>query len=322
MSAPPPAAGVRLPWSAMPARLHTALESWLGAPVQSAITQPGGFSPAVAARVRAADGRRVFVKACGRQPNPRSPGIYRQEARVVSALPASAPVPRLLWVLDEGEDDPRDDGGWILLVFEDVEGWSPAQPWLPAELDRVLQALHALSAALTPSPIAAARASEKFAQGFRGWQWLRAAPPVGLDPWAARHLDTLVALEDTAPAAVDGATLLHLDIRADNLLLTPQRVVVVDWPWACIGASWVDLVGFAPSVAMQGGPLPDDLLARSPTARAADPAGLTAAVAALAGFFTWHALQPLPPGLPTVRAFQAAQATVARARLARRTSLA
>jgi len=35
-------------------------------------------------------------------------------------------------------------------------------------------------------------------------------------------------------------------------------------------------------------------------------------VAAVAGFFTSRALQPPPPGLPTVRAFQAAQGEVTR----------
>ena len=43
-------------------------------------------------------------------------------------------------------------------------------------------------------------------------------------------------------------------------------------------------------------------------------------VAAIAGYFTWGALQPAPPGIPTVRAFQAAQGVVARAWLAQRTS--
>lgn len=41
-----------------------------------------------------------------------------------------------------------------------------------------------------------------------------------------------------------GPTLLHSDLRADNLLLTPTRVVAVDWPWASVGAAWAGfLVG-------------------------------------------------------------------------------
>ncbi len=94
---------------------------------------------------------------------------------------------------------------------------------------------------------------------------------------------------------------------------------MVDWPHARVGAPWVDMVFFAPSVAMQGGPSPEELLARHPHARRAGTDALTAVVAAIAGFFTREGLQPDPPGLPTLRAFQAAQGDVARSWSARRT---
>ncbi|MFI7404394.1 aminoglycoside phosphotransferase family protein, partial [Streptomyces sp. NPDC049541] len=41
-------------------------------------------------------------------------------------------------------------------------------------------------------------------------------------------------------------------------------------------------------------------------------------LAALAGYFVAHALQPPPPGLPTLRAFQRAQGDTALAWLRRR----
>jgi len=103
------------------------------------------------------------------------------------------------------------------------------------------------------------------------------------------------------------------------LLTLDDRVLVVDWPHARIGASWVDAVFFAPSVAMQGGPPPEELVARHPHGRQADPGALTAVVAAVAGFFTGEGLQPAPPGLPTLRPFQASQGEVASDWLARRT---
>jgi aminoglycoside phosphotransferase (APT) family kinase protein len=315
-SQPPPASGVRLDWSALPERMRAAIEARLGAPVVAAHSQPGGFSPGVAARVQTADARRAFVKAVGPELNPHAPSIYRHEARIVAALPAAVPVPRLLWSHDEGPE------GWVALAFEDIDGSNPAQPWRDEDLDRVLDALLALSAALTPTPVLAMSAGERFARGFRGWRRLRDAPPPELDAWSARHLPALAALEAQAETAVRGDTLLHFDVRADNMLLTPERVYFVDWPWACAGAAWVDWIGFAPSVAMQGGPEPEALLARNPTALRADAGAITATVAAIAGYFTWHALQPPPPGLPTLRAFQAAQGVVARHWLAQRTGWA
>jgi hypothetical protein len=70
---------------------------------------------------------------------------------------------------------------------------------------------------------------------------------------------------------------------------------------------------------MQGGPPPEDLLSRYPHTRQADADAVTAVVAAIAGFFVREGMQPAPPGLPTLRAFQAAQGEVARGWLARRT---
>ena len=256
-SHPPPAEGVRLDWLAVPEQVRAAVEQWLGSPVAAAQSQPTGFSPGVAARLRTANGRRVFAKAAGPVPNPDVPSIHRREARIVAALPAVAPVPRLLWSYDAG------DAGWVVLVFEEVEGRHPAQPWRPDELDRVLDALVGLSAALTPSPLppaTAGTASEEVGRRLCGWRQHKEESPsrlAQLDDWSTCHLAALVELEAEAVAAVAGDTLLHFDVRADNMLLTPERVWFVDWPLACVGAAWVDVVFFAPSVTMQGGPPPE-----------------------------------------------------------------
>lgn len=319
MAEPPPAAGVRTDWRALPQRVRDAIEQRLGSSVVSAVSQPGGFSPGLAARIQTAAGMRVFIKAVGSDANPLAPTFHRREAHIAALLPPDVPVPRLLWSFDEG------DGGWVALAFEDIEGRQPHQPWQAGELDRVLDALLQVSAALTPSPVPIDLAGEAggsvvFNRGW--WRRLRDDPPSGLDPWSRRHAPALAEIEAGAPAAVAGDTLLHLDIRADNLLLTPDRVLVVDWPHARIGAAWVDLVCFAPSVAMQGGPAPEDLMQRHPAGRTAEAGALTAAVVALAGFFIWGSLQPPPPGLPTLRAFQASQGAVARDWAAQRTGWA
>ncbi len=230
---PPAAAGVRAEWSAVPRRVRAAIEAWLEDRVVAADTTPGGFSPGLAARLQTRDGRRVFVKAVGPEPNPDSPAMHRREIEIVRALPPEAPVPRLLWSFDEGER------GWVVLAFEDVDGTSPAEPWRSEELDRVLDALAALAEFLTPSPLPQTTVGSPgewpiVAGGH--WGKVRRERPARLDGWSARHLDRLAELEAGASAAADGDTLLHLDLRADNLLLTPDRVVVVDWPHARVGA--------------------------------------------------------------------------------------
>jgi len=170
---------------------------------------------------------------------------------------------------------------------------------------------------VTPAPATVPSIVECLGTDLTGWRTLSATPDDDrIDPWSRGRLAELAGLEATWAAHAAGSTLLHTDIRADNLLVTSDGVMLVDWPNACRGAAVVDLVFFAPSVAMQGGPGPAALLARSRAGRDASREALAAIVCALAGYFTERSLQPPPPGLPTVRRFQAAQGEVTRRWLA------
>jgi aminoglycoside phosphotransferase (APT) family kinase protein len=277
--------------------------------VVEAVTQPGGFSPGLAARLLTEDGRRVFVKAVSERANPLSPAMHRREAEVVAAMPAGAPVPRLHWSYE--------DDGWVVLGFEDVDGRHPTLPWQEDDLDLVVRSLREMSDLLTPSPIESQTASSRFAGPIQGWQRALARREDRLDPWALRNLRRLAELEALAPAAAAGETLLHFDMRADNLLIAGGKVYVIDWPSASIGATWVDWAGMAPSVTMQGGPPPQVFFDRFHVS-GVDPGEIDAVLCSLAGYFVVGALEPPPPGLPTVRAFQGAQGEVALAWLRER----
>ncbi|GLZ43136.1 phosphotransferase [Actinokineospora sp. NBRC 105648] len=296
--------GNRLEWQAVPVGVRAVVEAALGSGVVRAVNQRGGFSPGLAARVRLADGRGVFVKAAGRALNPVTTDLHRREAYVAARLPATVPAPRLLWW--------HDDGDWVVLVFEEVAGHQPTLPWQRADWHRVHAALVGLAEVLTPSPV---EANPINADGddFSGWRSLAADPALAarLDPWSRANLDRLAELERRWPAAAAGETLLHGDPRADNLLLTAEGVVFVDWPQAAVGARWVDLLCMLPSVAMQGGPDPAETWRTSPLARGADPDAVNAVLAAVTGYFAHSALLPAPRGLPRLRDFQRAQASPA-----------
>lgn len=296
--------------------MRRAVEAYLGSPVVEAASQPGGFSPGVAARLRLRDGRRAFLKAVRARWNPDTPTLHRTEATIAASLPGSVPAPRFLWSYDDGE--------CVALLFEDVEGRTPTIPWREDELRRVLLMVTELAASMTPAPITAAPAGQTFERLFTGWRRFRenpaaAAAAAGVDAWARSHLDRLADLEARWPEGTGGETLLHMDLRADNILLTTTGVLVVDWPWVSIGAAWLDLLLMLPSISMQGGPPPWELFDAHPVARGADPDAVTAAVAGLAGFFLFAATLPPPPGLPTVRRFQRAQGRHALRWLAQRT---
>jgi aminoglycoside phosphotransferase (APT) family kinase protein len=224
----PAARGVGVPWEALPPEVRGSVESVLGARPTRVRQATGGFSPGFTGSIFAGD-TAVFTKATAPALNPDSPAIYAREADIVSRLPAHSPVPRLL------ARTVIDPGGWAVLVFEHVDGRNPETPWRPPELQRVLAALENLSSALTPDPIGAPEAAEAFSSHIRGWNALRESGPDLAPEWAKRHLDRLCELEDGAPDASRGDTLLHFDLRADNIVLAPDQVYFVDWPHAARG---------------------------------------------------------------------------------------
>ena len=170
---------------------------------------------------------------------------------------------------------------------------------------------------LTPSPLESGTAADAFATEIRGWSELQSTHATGLDAWSMKHLARLVDLEASAPSMLSGETLLNFDVRADNILIAGDKAYFVDWPWARIGPQFVDWLGLAPSVHMQGGPKPEELLRRASLGDVRDEA-INAALASLTGYFLGHARRPPPPGIPTVRAFQAAQGGIALAWLRQR----
>jgi hypothetical protein len=318
-SAPHEAGSTRLRWVELPPRVRTAAESALGAAVASDAVQPGGFSPGLASRLVLADGRRVFVKAINAERDPRAPGLYRREIEVMrslSALPTHLPAPRLLWSFDDGE--------WVLLVLDDVEGRMPSEPWNQAELTQVLAALEQLAMALTPAPIAAMSIVDDLVENYSSWQAIAADPGLQnrLDPATRTVLPRLVALEAQWSDAARGQTLLHGDLRADNLLLTSDGVVAVDWPYAVTGAPWVDGLLLLVSVAATSGVDPEPLWRDFGPAAAAHPAGVNAVLAAAAGDWIYQGMLPPPPNLPTLRAHQQAKGGAALTWLYARTPLA
>lgn len=293
--------GHRLRWADVPAAVQKSIEAELGSAVVAAEGQRGGYGPGLAARCRLADGRGVFVKAVSPEQNPDSPVMMRREGVTAGTLDADIPAPRLLHVVD--------DGTWVALVFEEVDGRHPTQPWVGDDLRQVLRASVALGAG--PAPPHLPTVVEQFGSMLRGWRTLSDEGGGGVsDEWCRRNLDRLVAIEARWEEAAVGDQLIHGDVRSDNVFLVdgPPGVVFVDWASTCVGVEWFDVVNLAPSVELEGGGTPDETLALA--GLAIDRDALVPMVAAMAGYFVERGRLADPPGLPTVRAFQRAQGEV------------
>lgn len=295
--------GVRIEWSAVPASVRSAVEAQLGSSVTEAVTQHGGFSPGVAVRCSLADGRRCFIKAISSNPNPVSPHFHRREANVAAQLPDDLPVPRLWSVYDDDE--------WVVLVFEEVEGDHPPMPWTMDSLRATFATLDEVGR--VPPPVGIPTFHDVYAPILVGYRELAGGPiPDTLDGWTAAHLDELATIEVQWPEAAAGAGLLHTDVRADNLLVRDDgRVVLVDWPHACVGAAWIDKLAMLPSVGLDG-PEPQDVIAALNPFDGVDGDILTTMLVALTGYFEYQGLQPDPPGMPTLRQFQRDQGVAGR----------
>ncbi|MBD8582938.1 aminoglycoside phosphotransferase family protein [Frigoribacterium sp. CFBP 8766] len=296
----------RTTWAEVPTTVRRALEEALGDQVEEAASQSGGFSSGSADRLVLRSGRRVFAKSVSRSRNAVTHELHRREAAVVRGLPASVSAPRVVATVEQ--DD------WVVVAFEDVDGRHPGPDDTTVVLDALADLpritdtslLPRLPDELTPDSTSWVRLSEAGAKG-------------GLDPWVTAHLDRLRDASAQLPGAAAGEHLVHLDCRADNLLLdASSRVWLADWPWASVGAPWFDSVTYLldvlvrdPRSDVEGHLLHDSL-------REVPPEAVDAVLAGLAGSWTEALRTPAPADMPTLREFQRREAAAALGWLRRR----
>ncbi|KQT01418.1 aminoglycoside phosphotransferase [Cellulomonas sp. Leaf395] len=304
--------GQRLDWRDLPRHVRTRIAELAGAQVTAEISATSGFSPGFAAVLELADGRGVFVKAVSGEQNPVSPDLARAEIRVSRALPPQVPAPNLLWS--------SDDGDWVILGFDVVHGRSPELPWKPEDLRAVADAVGALADAEPLPGHTLPRTDDQLAEDFTGWRKLHAlddetkreyADLAGdIGRWALANVEQLVRWEQESLRVCAGDSLVHGDLRADNVMIDPDhqhQVWIIDWPHASVGAPWLDLAFMLPSVALQGGGDPATNFRNHPVSDGVHDDDLRAGLAGLSGYFAWSSRQPAPLGIPNLRRFQAAQ---------------
>jgi Phosphotransferase enzyme family len=230
---------------------------------------------------------RAFAKVAVDEP---TAGFLRDEHRVYAAVESSF-LPRFL-----GWDD---DGERPLLVLEDLTEahWPP--PWRPGDVELVQEALDELHSTTAPQGLPALTMDE-----LHTWHEVEADPGpfLGLGLCSAEWLDTALPelLAATDRCEVGGDAFVHLDTRSDNFCIVDGQAKIVDWNWASVGNPLVDLAFWLPSLFMEGGPAPMEVMPE---------AGDLPAV--VSGFFAPLAGQPPPDGAPTVRPLQLAQLKVA-----------
>jgi len=210
---------------------------------------------------------------------------------------------RLYWALDGHPFLPR------LLGWDD-DGIAPRSPsrTYPARRGRrrgtsvgsmpFLDTLDAVHATVPPDGVPPAVQSQF---GPDGWPDVVADPQpflsLGLCSPGWLDEDLVVLAEASANAEIGGTSLLHFDVRSDNLCLREGRAVLVDWNNACVGNAMLDTAAWLPSLASEGGPPPHAILPD-------DVPGLPEIASLLAGYFCARAGLPHIPQAPHARPLQ------------------
>lgn len=249
----------------------------------------GGYTHNERWIVRFADGTAAFVKSAV---DAMTAEWLRAEHLVYSSLEGAPFLPRLYgW----------DDDEHPALVLEDLSEvfWPP--PWSNERVESVRATLNEV-AATSPPPELPSLEDER--ERLAGWKVVARDPEpflaLGLctRAWLAMALPALEAAEEACILA--GDSLVHLDVRSDNICFRGERALLVDWNLAVAGNAVMDVAAWLPSLRVEGGPAPEEILPNAP-----NPAAL------VSGFFAARAGLPPPPKAPLVRALQLAQLRVA-----------
>lgn len=288
----------RLEWAHLPPFVRALAEAECGSSVVEARSQNSGFTPGFASVLICEDGSRHFVKAASVKAQRMFADAYREEARKLALLPDEVPAPRLEWLHD------ADD--WVVLGLEYVDSRQPRRPWSPIELDASLDALELVADLLTPPPpgLADATCEDDFTDFPGYWSHVGESRP-GLP-----HLDEAAALAARFVDVCGGDTLVHSDVRDDNILLRPDgSALFCDWNFPCRGAAWLD------TVFMMIGPRGDGLdvervLRERRLTRDVPAEHVDIVLALLTGYFWRQADEPVPPTSPYIRDHQRWQGDV------------
>jgi hypothetical protein len=270
--------------------VRAGVEQRCGSPVVEARSQGGGFTPGFASVLVCEDGSRHFVKAASTVAQRAFDESYREEARKLGALPETVPAPRLEWY---------DEGDWVVLGLEYVEAHAPRRPWRVDELDLALDALEVVAERLTPAPdeMGLEPLTEELADWPAMWEGVQ-------DRHTRAHADEAAALAATFAEVAGGETVVHTDIRDDNVLLTDDgRALFCDWNWPVVGADWLDSLILL--ISPRGDGIDVELIvSERRLLRDVPPDHVDRVLALLAGYLLSRADEPVPPTSPHLRAAQ------------------
>ncbi|HZE37199.1 MAG TPA: phosphotransferase [Stackebrandtia sp.] len=294
------ATAVRPRYDTLPAAVRADIAAHLGGEPVEVRLAGGGFTGGFAARLTSDSGESMFVKAAG----PHLPFVlnaYTYEAHHNLALPEAVPAPRLRFTSQVDE--------WVVLGFEAVDGVAPKLPLSPEALRLMLRAWADAADALTPAPrpLIDLGVEPLTTEGFESLGAIESgtepAPP-NLPDLAKRHLPELAWMEGNLAEAIQGSSVIHGDLRPDNMILGTDRAWICDWTMLNVAAPFFDTVAFL-VLAHGDGHYAEGMFWEHPTAADVGQEQLDAVLAACVGYYLCNADRPLMENVsPYIRRHQ------------------
>jgi hypothetical protein len=271
--------------SAIDPVLRSRLEALLGRRIVTARPAVGGYTCALRLVLGLDDGSSCFAKAAASTDT----ATWLRAEHHFYAHARGSFLPRHI--------ASQDDAQTPLLILEDLSSadWTPR--WTAERVHAVKVAIGGTARLDVPAlpPL------EQIDALRSGWADVAHNPQpflaLGLASasWLRRTLPSLISA--TEQARLDGDSVLHADLRSDNLCFRADgSVVLIDWNSACRGNARFDLAAWAPSLASEGGPHPEEVAGDVPEL-----------AALLAGFFASRAGLPVIADAPRVREVQKSQ---------------
>jgi hypothetical protein len=187
-----------------------------------------------------------------------------------------------------------------ILIVEDLSSANWPPPWTDEAVGLVIEQIRTLHR--TPSDLE--RRTLLYGGREAGWPTVAANPEpfLSLGMASAGWLETAlpVLIEAERKCELEGDATVHFDLRSDNICIQDGVVKIVDWAEAGVSNAAVDLGFFLPSLAYEGGPVPEMIMPNSPEI-----------AALISGYFAARAGLPNIPDAPFVRRVQREQLTTA-----------
>ena len=237
----------------MEAELLKEIELLTGKSIASTRPVKGGYTEACRVILPYTDTTSAFLKAAV---NELTAGWLKDEKRMYEEVSGNF-MPKVLY---SGEYN-----GLPFLLLEDLSHATWPPPWNKKQIAEVISTLDIVHAQPAPEHLGTL---EEFRKGLGGWEIIQQdisgflALGICTKEWLLENLPIIVDAE--RKAVLEGDSIVHLDLRSDNLCFVGDRTVLIDWNHSRRGNGKLDLISWLPSLAMETDIAPWDLVMDEP----------------------------------------------------------